>query len=105
MDLVVIIPFRVYATFAAVDLITFKHASRLVGVIELRAKRILRRTTGVILSFNDAVQHFNPACKAARMQTMLSVSKLLMALNDSDFSFVLKNRRYKRVSYCRRTMK
>jgi hypothetical protein len=49
-----------------------------------RARLILGRRTGVVQNYNDVIQHFNPACRAARMFPALPISRLLLSINDSD---------------------
>ena len=52
--------------------------------LNVRSRLILRRTTGVVMHFDDLVQHFNPACRVARLYPSLPISRLLMSMNDLD---------------------
>ncbi len=49
-----------------------------------RSRLVLRRTHGVLNRFGDMVQHFNPACRVARLHPALPVARLLFSMNDSD---------------------
>ena len=53
---------------------------RLIG----RSRLVLMRTSGVVRHATALVQHFNPACRVARMYPQYPISRLLMSLNDSD---------------------
>jgi hypothetical protein len=57
---------------------------RLRDILHFRCMSILRRSTGVLKSANALIHHFNPACRASRLCPELSVSRLLLALNDFD---------------------
>ena len=48
------------------------------------ARIMLRRSAGIMRDSNALVQHFNPACRAARMFPELPISRLLLSLNDRD---------------------
>jgi hypothetical protein len=47
-------------------------------------KRVLRRTRGMLFHYSDAVQHFNPACRVAKMVPALPIARLLLSLCDYD---------------------
>ncbi|RYH29179.1 hypothetical protein EON65_09430 [archaeon] len=49
-----------------------------------RSRLILLRTQGLMRHANDYVQHFNPACRVARMFPAWHVSRLLFSVNDHD---------------------
>jgi hypothetical protein len=51
-----------------------------------RARFVLRRAHGsaVVKRFHDMVQHFNPACRVARLYPALPVARLLLSVNDND---------------------
>jgi len=44
----------------------------------------MMRTTGLMRDADALVQHFNPACRVARMYPQLPISRLLMSINDFD---------------------
>ena len=56
-------------------------------LLQKRAKFITRRNTGTMNTYNHLVQHFNPACRASRMSPELSVSRMLISMNDDDLTF------------------
>ena len=70
-------------------------------VLQVRAKTILTRHWGLLHSVNALVQHFHPACRAARLQPHLPVARLLMSLTDYDLpiSAVLRRPRRRAVVY------
>merc|ERR1711871_1844851 len=49
-----------------------------------RSRIILIRKSGVMRDSNALVQHFNPACRAARMFPELPISRVLMTVSDFD---------------------
>lgn len=51
-----------------------------------RSLVMLRRTNGVVRNYNDMVQHFNPACRAARTYSSLPIARLLLSINDCDIN-------------------
>ena len=52
--------------------------------MSMKARLILGRTFGLMRDSNAMVQHFNPACRAARMYPALPIARLLMSVNDRD---------------------
>jgi len=59
-------------------------ARELVERLCLRSKLVMMRTTGLMRDADALVQHFNPACRVARMYPQLPISRLLMSINDFD---------------------
>jgi hypothetical protein len=53
-----------------------------------RSRIILIRSSGLMRDSNALVQHFNPACRAARMFPELPISRLLMTVGDFDIPTV-----------------
>ena len=49
-------PTRIFVQFLGIELVSYKYYSRLEQAMKIRSKKLLRRTSGVILSFNDTVQ-------------------------------------------------
>ena len=66
----------------------------------IRFKHILNRQQGFLLHANCLVQHFNPACRAARMKPDLPISRFLISVNDFDFPRIdsLKHRNVSRTA-------
>jgi hypothetical protein len=54
--------------------------------LSFRSRLIVMRTFGVMRDADALVQHFNPACRVARMYPQLPISRLLMSINDFDLS-------------------
>lgn len=69
--------------------------------LQVRARSILSRRRGLLHSMNALVQHFNPACRAARLLPHLPVARLLLTLSDYDLpvSAVLRRPRRRSVKY------
>ena len=84
-DALIISPVKISIQFLVTEMFVSRKAHSLKHAIELRTKSIYKRKTGHFWFSNSLVQHFNPAVRAARNSMQLSVSKLLVCLNDSDF--------------------
>lgn len=85
----VVFPFAISAELRTV------HAT-----LRLRATSILNRTNGMMATANCLVHHFNAACRACRAYPHLSMSRLLISMNDFDLSpsveYQVANQRYLR---------
>eukprot|EP00981_Chlorochromonas_danica_P004712 scaffold946_cov171-Ochromonas_danica.AAC.12 len=57
----------------------------------IRSRLILLRTSGLLREANALVQHFNPACRAARMFPSWPISRLLFSVNDRDLPLCPEN--------------
>jgi hypothetical protein len=51
-----------------------------------RTRLLYRRTSGLMRTADDFIQHFNPACRVARALPHWPVSRLLLSLSDHDVS-------------------
>ena len=89
-DVFCAVPIKLLSQFIYLECTVYKYAKRLLEILEIRGKYILHRTSGIIISFNDRLHHFNPACRAARMYPTLIASKWCMSLNDADFTMTFK---------------
>ena len=69
----------VFASAAAIDAVW-----SLSVAIQRKVHHVVRRTRGVLKCDQMSIQHVNPACRAARSYPHLSVSRLLIGLNDYD---------------------
>jgi hypothetical protein len=84
MEIVLLLPFKSWvnriliASFSSRD-IRINH-----GLLRERCSAIMKRSRGLIRATRSLVQHFNPACRAARKHPELAASRLLMSLNDHD---------------------
>jgi phosphate/sulfate permease len=54
------------------------------GLLRERSVTIMRRQRHLITRADALIQHFNPACRAARAFPELAASRLLLSLNDDD---------------------
>jgi hypothetical protein len=66
------------------DVPVARDAREMVDYLSKRSRFIMMRTAGQMRDAGALVQHFNSACRAARMFPALPVSRLLFSLNDSD---------------------
>lgn len=58
----------------------------LCDILVKRAIFISRRCTGSMKTSKHLVQHFNPACRVSRLMPHLSISRLLINMNDNDMA-------------------
>ena len=56
----------------------------LIMQLKKSVKKILSRKKGFLIGTSIAVQHLNPACRAARKVPKLSLARLLISLSDYD---------------------
>jgi len=83
-DLIILQPLVVWINWAMIDVPVARDARELVDYLSKRSRFIMMRTAGQMRDAGSLVQHFNSACRAARMFPALPVSRLLFSLNDSD---------------------
>lgn len=55
-------------------------------IVTRHAKLVLMRTTGLMKDAHALVQHFNPACRAARTFPHLPVARMLISMSDLDIT-------------------
>ena len=79
-------PLKVFMTRFLCMIDVRSEVLKIADIFEKRAKFIFRRKTGSMESFSDLIHHFNPVCRAARTIPELSISRLLISLNDYDFT-------------------
>lgn len=60
--------------------------SQLHYLLREKVKWVFERVKGGIETHNSLIQHFNPACRAARLLPALPVCRLLMSLSDFDLA-------------------
>lgn len=58
--------------------------NNLVAHLRRRVKLVLSRRRGLLRDYGSFVQHFNPACRVARLNAALPVAKFLFSLGDYD---------------------
>ena len=80
-----ILPAMIYLKTVAIPGLAKNDFLAVLYVISSRAKSILSRETFYIMNNSQAlIQHFHPACRAARSVPHLAVSRLLMSITDYD---------------------
>ena len=90
LDFACLQPGRIWLKWVVINGTVVQDMTDIVHALRLRFMSILVRDTGVLRDAHSLVQHFNPACRAARLFPHLPVSRYLMALNDSDTPYVLR---------------
>jgi hypothetical protein len=83
-DLLVLQPLKILLNWWIITKSVAADARELVERLCLRSKLVMMRTTGLMRDADALVQHFNPACRVARMYPQLPISRLLMSINDFD---------------------
>lgn len=70
-------------------------------ILQARAQSLLGRRIGLLNSVNALVQHFHPACRAARLLPHLPIARLLLSLSDHDLPVraVLQRLRRRQIYY------
>jgi hypothetical protein len=84
LDMCFLIPFKIWLKHVGVAMIVSTDVRMLHYLLRSRARAIMLRRAGLIRNANALVQHFNPACRAARAYPNLASARLLMSLNDFD---------------------
>jgi len=77
-------PFKIWLRWVLMNSLIASEIRDVVFNFRDRCKVVLFRTHGVMRDSNALVQHFNPACRAARMFPHLPVSRVLMTVGDYD---------------------
>ena len=78
-------PAVIYLTNVSIPGLAKKDFMAILFVVSNRAKSVLSRETFSIMKNSQAlIQHFHPACRAARLVPHLAVSRLLMSITDYD---------------------
>jgi len=77
-------PFKCFVMFVMLSHVPSQRIRFIHAVLRDRAKAIISRNVGVVRDANAIVQHLSPACRTARQFPHLSMSRLLMSLNDHD---------------------
>ena len=84
MDILILSPFKIWIRAIVISGIASSDVRTVHALLRERAKYVLRRSSGLIRFSDSLIQHFNPACRAARAFPELPISRLLMSLNDHD---------------------
>jgi hypothetical protein len=84
MDILILSLFKIWIKAIVISGIAASDIRSVHALLRERAKYVLRRSSGLIRFSDSLIQHFNPACRAARAFPELPISRLLMSLNDHD---------------------
>jgi len=85
LDLCVLFPSRIIAKSVFLSRLVNSEIHELYDIISKRARLVMLRRAGTMKYANSMIQHFNPACRAARSFPELHISRLLISFNDNDF--------------------
>jgi hypothetical protein len=77
-------PAKIAVTWMLLNRGPSEEARRVWEGLSRHAVLLLRRSFGLLRDCDAMVQHFNPACRVARLYPALPVSRLLMSVNDAD---------------------
>jgi hypothetical protein len=93
IDVGILQPMKIWMRFIVMSAASIWDVRVTHGLLRDRAKSIMLRKDGHMRTANALVQHFNPACRAARKFPHLAASRLLLSLNDQDLpkKYVKKN--------------
>jgi hypothetical protein len=91
-DILLFIPSQLLIQFVLIDIATHRKLMLLQRSITIQVKHIIKRTSGFFWNKYFDLQYFNPACRAARGNTVLSASKLLASCNDCDFTISISRK-------------
>jgi len=84
LELVLRQPLCIWARWVGVNSFVAKDIRQIFTALSTRFVSIVQRKAGAMRDANNLVQHFNPACRAARQFPHLPVSRFLLAINDYD---------------------
>jgi hypothetical protein len=99
VEMIFLIPLRLLFQFFVIDVVGSRSIRNLKLVIKLRSKSIIKRSTGFFWLGSNLIQFVNPAVRAARNCAYLSVSKLLILLNDCDYPLIHRKSTYKYAAF------
>lgn len=83
-DLALVQPIAIWIRMTVLTTLVRDDCRHLLTDLKKQGRLILMRTWGLLRHSNSLVQHFNPACRAARMFPHLPVSRFLLSLSDYD---------------------
>ena len=84
VETVLMMPLKIWLSQIAIPSLCAFEIRSWHGLLRERAEFILHRRQGSMSQANNFTQHFNPACRAARVVPHLPAARLLMAINDFD---------------------
>jgi len=80
----IVLPLFNWLCHATVSALMGARLQRISDILRTRGRSILLRGSGIMHNYSALIHHFNPACRAARAFPELSISRLLLTLNDWD---------------------
>ena len=83
-EITLVEPFKIVLESLILSAVIGNNLFHMRQIVSSRAKFIMKRSDGLMCYYNSLIQHFNPACRAARLFPELGVSRFLMSLNDFD---------------------
>jgi len=83
-DIFVLQPLRIWLKWVVMNSYVSSEAFKICVALKMRYSSIINRKYGVMNDADAMIQHFNPACRAARLFPSLPVSRFLMSVNDYD---------------------
>ena len=84
MDIILLQPCKIWMQRIAIASFAGVHIQRQHEVLRDRSISIMKRCDGLMKYSSALVQHFNPACRAARFFPELPAARLLISLSDYD---------------------
>jgi hypothetical protein len=87
LDLIVFQPATIWLKWVIMNRSISQEMHQIIDAITIRFGAVLCRKAGAMRDSASLVQHFNPACRAARMFPHLPLARFLMSLNDFDVPF------------------
>jgi len=83
-DILVLQPLKIFVKYVLLIETIRDEMLSLYATFSKRAKSLIRRKRGLMTNITSLVQHFNPACRAARMVPHLPSARMIMSLTDFD---------------------
>ena len=83
-DIFFLQPLKIWLNWVVINSYVSAEAFKICVALKLRFSSIMNRRAGAMRDANALIQHFNPACRAARLFPDLPVSRFLMSVNDYD---------------------
>jgi len=77
-------PFKIWLRWILINAVIADEVRNVIFHFRDRCRIILMRTHGLMRDSNALVQHFNPACRTARMFPELPISRVLITVGDYD---------------------
>ncbi len=87
LDVFLFHPFALWLKHIAIPAFARNDMVKMYGFLMYRARFIMTRVRGNMVNRHALVQHFNPACRAARMMPEVPSARLLLGLHDWDMGW------------------